>query len=1107
MAGQVQVRLVAKDDATKVFRQFKKNAESSFENVGKSVQLNIDRANRALDKFDAKQKTVARNTKKETGLAGAALAIFGKGWLKALASVIKFGSAVAIIKSVTAAIKLGVEVFSQFEVAAQRLSTIGASSAEVDKIRQSILALSPALGNSQNLIEATFTALTRGARDADQALQITQVAAAGAIGQFGDVKEAVSLLTQITNAYKGENIDLTSAMDKLQAVAALGNAEFRDLIPSLGQALPIAKSMNISFDNAANAIAQMAKVTGSAQRATIQFRAVLNQIAQRAAQFAKEGVNVREILGERNGLVKVMRLVQQSTSGSLFELRKFFTNIRAINGASILSVENLNALEQAFSAVEGASGLTERNLQIVNNTLGNTFQNTINAVRQAFLKLAGDDSTALRSALVGIANVFITLGNNANQIRGFLSLLSPVVGGLVAIFGGLATVVLAIADGLARLGGTITAITGQITEFTGKVAGLIPGLGGVGKATEDFGRNMKEAGQEVLSTGTMMGELASVTGKATVSTLEALNTTMIDNISNMDKVGKQTALMTALNNEQISSLQNQNAEFRKQASATGEAEQGITKLNAATQELRTTAVPALNETSEATDKIKSAMEKGQQAAVGQTSAIRGLLPVTADVVRQMDALGIKFEDVQANAEKLRGEINFLNSASKAANTAFETLFGKTLEKATEEMQETVEAFKNLRNEGIVPVERLVSDIIAEIDKMSKLFGADSQIVQQLQIQLDAMATKAEQGFKRVFGSMPKELEEAAQKTMKAFRDIIDGGTFPFAELTKKIEAEIAKQEKILGPNSKVVIALKEMLKELFKEGQLGFRRVFGALPEEAEKATSKAIEELRDFVPKGRASLVKFRDAVKAEMDKAAAQFGENSPFTRELRRMLERAEAQLGEGRNKMKRILDQIGVDLQLPAEGAAEKFREAFQRIIDSGKFTQIEMHEIFINQIRPQLLRTPEGVPQVWNAKFGEAGRGARELQRNVESNMKGISTATKKEAKVSSEAMKSALEEMGVNTKLFTGTWLEQSEIRRNAIREEVNEATSLLDQFRGTMNTTMDFGQSSDSILGGAGTDLVRFENMTTQQLQQLLSNLQLSNTARQNILQILKGS
>ena len=1108
MASEIFVRLVAKDDASKAFNTFQRNAKASFAQAGRDMQSNIDKMAGSLNKLKTTASKAGADVGRGLSGAGRAASNMATSFGKALRSVTVFASATQVVRAFLNVVKDAVKTVANFETAATRLATIGASADEMARFRDVVLSMNPALGSSEDLMKGVFTAFTRGAESAEHALEITEVAAAGALGQFGKIQDAVSLLTQITNAYAGEQIDLTDAMDKLQAVAALGNAEFKDLIPSLGQALPIASALGISFDNAANSIAQIAKVTGNASRATTQYRAILTQIAQRANEFTKAGINVREVLSERNGLAKVMKLVANATQGSLFQLRKFFTNVRAANGASILTTQNLAKMEAAFEAVTKASGLTATNAKLVSNTMGGTLQATINAVRTSFIKLAGNDTEAVRQALTAIANVFITVGNNAATFQNFMAPVVIVVSALTAVVGGAVSI-------LFLLGETVRAVIGKFQQWFGF---LVQGAGFLtkyvlrqkeaGDAMLSFGKRMEEAGKEGQKFDGTMGQLAKQTLMGTIDTMDALGRTAGKFITNTGESTAQTELLTAANNEQIASWADSTSKIKEYLKAVDTTQQSQEQAKEKIKALNLSAddqAKAFALVDTAGRNLTLTFNNGLAPATTELGRIVKGVRVTQDgQVVTLNTLTNKADTTAESTKKLSASMDVLAGKGETINTAFATVFGKTLPDMQQELEDTLVAFNRLSKEGIVSTEALADKVEEAVKKAAEMFGTDSPITQKFQAQLDDLKSKADQGFKKVFGTWPGEAEKAGQEAVEALRNAAKAQGAVHEVMSQKLKEEIARQSALLGADSQVVKELEAMRDKMLAVGDAGFEKIFRKLPEAALRDTGKAIKALEDFVPKGKASLEAFAAGVKSSMDKAAAQFGEDAPYTTKLRKMLEKAEELLGQGRNSLKRILDQIGVDISLPVEGIDEKYREGFQAIVDSGKLTEIEMHEIFINQIRPHLLRTVDGVPAEWEKRFGEASNAAEKLRKRMVENQDKIGAKAKSTATGILSDYKSALAEMGVDTERFTGTWIEQSDARRAATKAEVNEAKGLFADFRGTMNTSLDFGQDPNSILGGAATELTRWENMTTQALREQLSNLQLSNDIRAKIMGIL---
>ena len=252
------------------------------------------------------------------------------------------------------------------------------------------------------------------------------------------------------------------------------------------------------------------------------------------------------------------------------------------------------------------------------------------------------------------------------------------------------------------------------------------------------------------------------------------------------------------------------------------------------------------------------------------------------------------------------------------------------------------------------------------------------------------------------------------------------------------------------------------------EFETAWVNALGKTDEEIKKLATRSKEGFELLAQEGKISAKKAAEGIRAEFEKLKNIFGPNHPIVKEFQSSLKQMESDAGLSRNSLKDIFDDIGVSITLPVKDAPGKYKTAFDEMIASGEFTGRELSKIFIDQIKPKLLEAPNGVPQAWEAKFGETGRFAREFKELMDRNQDAIGAKAQSTASGFQAAYASALTQMGVDVTRFTGTWIEQSEARKRAMGQEVAQI-----QAAG--------GDAFDGLVGGAIKVGGSLENMQNQ--------------------------
>ena len=125
---------------------------------------------------------------------------------------------------------------------------VGVASDQVKEWSSDILKLAPQLGKApKELADALFFVTSAGIKGAEAMDVLTASAKASQAG-LGETQVIADLVTSAMNAYGKANLSAGEATNILVASVREGKAEASALAGAMGQVLPIASEMGVSFD-------------------------------------------------------------------------------------------------------------------------------------------------------------------------------------------------------------------------------------------------------------------------------------------------------------------------------------------------------------------------------------------------------------------------------------------------------------------------------------------------------------------------------------------------------------------------------------------------------------------------------------------------------------------------------------------------------------------------------------------------------------------------------------------------------------------------------------------------------------------------------------------
>lgn len=260
---------------------------------------------------------------------------------------------------------------------------VGASKAQMEQYRKSILDLAPVVGKGpKELADALYFITSSGFRGAAALRVLTASAKASAAG-LGETMTVADAVTSAVNAYGEKVLSASRATDVMVATVREGKAEPEQLAQELGKVISPAAQLKVRFDEVGASVAAMTNAGLDAPMATTALRQIFVSIIKPAKQseemFRKIGLSTAGLRREirEKGLLAAMRDISTQAEGNSAVLGRLFPNVRALTGFLAMMGPNAGKTAEIFRKLAGTMGDTDVAFQKYANTAQGKFRKSI----------------------------------------------------------------------------------------------------------------------------------------------------------------------------------------------------------------------------------------------------------------------------------------------------------------------------------------------------------------------------------------------------------------------------------------------------------------------------------------------------------------------------------------------------------------------------------------------------------------------------------------------------------------------------------------------------------------------------------------------------------
>lgn len=371
-------------------------AADRAERAADNLSDELNRSNRASELF-------ARGLRGATG-ALAGFAAGAAGFVAAIGAGFAFEAAIAGARELS-------------NVTAQLSTNVAKGTGDLEKMTSTARLLADEFGTSAAFqVNAFYDTVSAGIEDIGRATDTVRVANKLAIGGISDVGTAVDVLTTVTNAYAASGLTAVEASDALFIGMKAGKTTISELASSMGQVVPIASALGVSFDQMVAAAASLTLQGLTTSSAVTGLVAILGAVAKptgEAAKLAKAlGLEFSTTALRAKGFDGFLKDVLDKTGGSADQISVLFGSVEALNAMLAFSGAAGENFVDILDQMEKKAGATDEAFTTIASSLDARF----GKVLQNISNLATDMGNTLLAIIVPVAEQILALINGGSTL-------------------------------------------------------------------------------------------------------------------------------------------------------------------------------------------------------------------------------------------------------------------------------------------------------------------------------------------------------------------------------------------------------------------------------------------------------------------------------------------------------------------------------------------------------------------------------------------------------------------------------------------------------------------------------------------------------------------
>ena len=413
------------------------------------------------------------------------LKTFGQGVKNLGSSLTRVAAPLALVGG--AAIKMGVD----FDKSMTKIkSLVGVASEDVDKMRTTVREMAVETGVSSNKAADALFFITSAGLRGKEAMDVLEASLKASAVGLGEVSTVADLSTSALNAYSQSGLTAMEATDVLTAAVREGKLNSEELAGSMGQVLPVASGLGVSFNEVGAAMAAMSRTGTQASIGATQLRSVLNSLLKpsegakkQLAAFGLSAQGLRKQIKDE-GLLSVLNTLKQRFEGNDEAAAKVFPNVRALSAVLNLTGDNAAATEKIFAALNATQDDTQKAFEETSKSASFRLTKSLNEAKESFAEMGAVLLEALLPVIQDLAKFvtnafkkFNNLEESTQKFIGTIAIVGTVLGPVLIVIGSMISALGTIAGalGTAKTAFALLNKTMRANPFVA-VAGLIMGV-------------------------------------------------------------------------------------------------------------------------------------------------------------------------------------------------------------------------------------------------------------------------------------------------------------------------------------------------------------------------------------------------------------------------------------------------------------------------------------------------------------------------------------------------------------------------------------------------------------------------------------------------------
>ena len=454
----------------------------------KQEQLKLEQQLEDTNKAIEEQGNKFINASEKFASAGSALEKAG-GSIKEVGEEAQKAGALILTASTTLA-----TMASGYESGLAKVNTLVMDSKEgIKEYGSAVMDLSNNTGKSvTELTDALYDAISAGV-DYSKSTQFINDVNKVAVGGFTDIASASNLLTQVMNIYGKSVDDVGDISNKLFLVQKNGVTTVGQLASSMGEAMTIGASYNVSLENILSSYASLTKQGRTASTAQTQLKAMIQELGDTGSNVGeilkeKTAKSFTQLMKEGNSLYDVLKIVKDSCKGNEDAFNNLWSSTEAgLSAMSLLSKDG-EYFNSTLKEMANSAGLTDQAFDIMANTTEYKFKKSINEAKNSLIKLG--------ESLLPLAD---DVSAGISKIADVISKINPEVVTSIAKFGALSIVF-----------GTVMKATGNLVTVLGHGANGISTLLKVAGDTKNLGSFTEALGASETAVGGLINGFSAL---------------------------------------------------------------------------------------------------------------------------------------------------------------------------------------------------------------------------------------------------------------------------------------------------------------------------------------------------------------------------------------------------------------------------------------------------------------------------------------------------------------------------------------------------------------------------------------------------------------------